>query len=567
MANVKGDRDHPLKQAVHSVRSAFRSAALFSAAINILMLTGPVFMLQVYDRVLASRSVPTLVAIAGLAAGMYLFLGLFEFIRARVLSRAGYRLEQRLSSPLFNHYVAAGASSARETARPLQELAVLRQFLTSPGFTGLFDLPWVPFYLAIVFLLHPWLGLLALGGAAMVFIFALANEMMSREALSRAMLLEYSEAQLADASHRHGEALMAMGMTGHVERRWRRVHDEAGWNAQKGGERAEVFASASKATRLLLQSSILGLGSYLAILQEITPGMIIAGSIVAGRALAPVDVTIGQWRAIKRARGAYGRLKSILQAAKEEAETTELPEPEGRLQVEGITIFASSEPGAERRPILAQVSFALDPGDALGVIGASAAGKTTLARALTGVRVPDAGAVRLDGARLDHWEREALGRHVGYLPQNVELLSGSVRDNIARFDDTASDEEVIAAARMAGVHDLILRLPDGYATLTGLGARTILSGGQIQRIALARAVFRAPKLVVLDEPNSNLDAEGDAALAGAIEALRASGSTVVVMAHRPSAIAAVNKVLMLANGMVAEFGEKAEVLQKVTRRG
>jgi len=557
----------PLSEALGQLRSALFGTALFSVAINLLMLTGPVFMLQIYDRVLASRSIPTLAALALLAAALYLFLGAFEFIRARMLSRCGYRFDEILGSKLFRFWLVSGVTPLSQSIRPLQELTVLRQFFSSPGFAGMFDLPWVPFYLAIVFIIHPWLGFLAFGGALLVAALAVGNELLSRRPLQRALEYEYAESVMNEAAHRNAGTLMSMGMVGNVIRSWQDTHATSASASQTGTERSEIFTASSKAIRLLLQSAILALGAWLAIYQEITPGMIVAASIIAGRALAPIDLVIGQWKGVLRARSAYQKLAETV-PMETDGVSMEMPDPVGELSVEGVTVFApgngATNPG-ERRPILRQISFELKPGDALGVIGPSAAGKSTLARVLANIWVPDSGAVRLDGARLEHWDVEQLGRRVGYLPQDVALFPGTVRDNIGRFELEISDEEIIEAAQMAGVHELILRLPEGYATRIGAGVQTPLSGGQVQRIGLARALFKTPKLVILDEPNSNLDAAGDKALTEAITKLRELGSTVVVMAHRPSAIAAVNKVLMLDNGATMAFGDKNEVLGKVAR--
>ncbi|MEM7644323.1 MAG: ATP-binding cassette domain-containing protein, partial [Pseudomonadota bacterium] len=330
-------------------------------------------------------------------------------------------------------------------------------------------------------------------------------------------------------------------------------------------ERSEGFTAFTKAFRLLLQSSLLGLGGYLALQGSITPGMIIAASIIAGRALAPIDQVIGQWRGVARARQAHRSLKTLFAEQPLDMARTELPEPKGHVTVSDVTLYAPGQTGQERRPILEEVSFALQPGDALGVIGPSAVGKSSLARLLVGAWHPDAGSVRLDGARMSQWSETQLGKALGYLPQSLELMAGTVRDNIARFDPDATDEQVVAAAQLAGVHEMILKLPQGYDTEVEPGQGGPLSGGQIQRIGLARAMYGAPALVVLDEPNSNLDAGGDEALAEAITALRERGATVVVMAHRPSAIAAVNKVLVLHEGRVAQFGDKADVLKRATR--
>jgi len=563
----KSTDKNPLRLAVRSLRMAFVGVGAFSFAVNLLMLAGPMFMLQVYDRVLSGRSVPTLVAFFALVTGLYLFLGLFDFLRTRVLSRAGYWLDQQLGGLTFRTYVCQGIAGRAEAGRPLQDLATVRSFLGSSGLIGMFDLPWMPFYLAFVFAMHPWLGLLALGGAVLVTVLALANEMLAKPHLGRAAMVEAVESRFVEQSHRNAETILSMGMIGNVGRRWLDIHGEGAERAQAGTEKSEIFSAASKAIRLLLQSAILALGAWLAIRQEISPGMIVAASIIAGRALAPVDQVIGQWSAITRSRLAYRRLVGHLEGSDLAVKQLQLPEPEGKLQLRGVTKHvpsAAAEANGGRRVILNQITFDLAPGDGLGVIGPSASGKSTLARLLVGAWTPDAGTVRLDGASLEHWDNERLGRYIGYLPQTVELIAGTIQQNIARFDPGVEDGDIVRAAQTAGVHEMILRLPDGYATQIGYGASP-LSGGQIQRIGLARALFRMPKVVVLDEPNSNLDADGDAALTVAIEQMRAAGSVVIVMAHRPSAIAAVNKIMMLSNGTAVEFGDKAEVLRKVTR--
>jgi ATP-binding cassette subfamily C exporter for protease/lipase len=558
---------NPLRVAIKSLRTAFLGVGLFSFAINVLMLAGPLFMLQVYDRVLTGRSVPTLVAFFALVVGLYLFLGLFDFVRTRVMSRSGYWLDLQLGGPTFRTFVCQGIAGKADTGRPIQDLGIVRSFLGSSGLMGMFDMPWMPFYLAFVFVMHSYLGLLALGGAVLVTILALANEFVAKPHLGRASVVEAMESRFVEQSHRNAEVIVAMGMLGNIGHRWQNMHGEGAERAQAGGEASEIFAATSKAVRLLLQSAILALGAWLAIRQEISPGMIVAASIIAGRALAPVDQVIGQWSAITRARLAYKRLLGHLDNAEAATLPLQLPEPAGRLQIRGLTKLAPgphTDTSGGRRVILNQIAFSLEPGDGLGVIGPSASGKSTLARLLVGAWTPDAGTVRLDAASLEHWDNERLGRHIGYLPQAVELIAGTIQQNIARFDPHADDGDIVRAAQIAGVHEMILRLPDGYSTLIGYGT-TPLSGGQIQRIGLARALFRMPKLVVLDEPNSNLDADGDAALTAAIEQMRAAGSVVIVMAHRPSAIAAVNKIMMLQNGNAVEFGDKAEVLRKVTR--
>lgn len=556
-----------LAEARRGFRSAYIGVGVFSAMVNILMLTGPFFMLQVYDRVLASQSVPTLIALFGLAAALYLFLGLFDFVRSRILSRVAATFDARAREAVFGIYVARGLAPEGAQYRPLSDMAVVRGWMSSPAPLALFDLPWFPFYLAIVTLLHVWLGLLAIFGAAVVLVVALLNQWLSRAPAMRAAQAETAESRFANQSQRSADSLLAMGMIQDVGRRWAGLRKEAAEAQQQGVERAEGFTAFSKAFRMMLQSAILALGAYLAIRAEISPGMIVTASIIAGRALAPIDQTIASWTGTQRARIAWTRLKTYLDGVTGEGEApTRLDPPKGLVEVDHAFKLTPTMPGAapNPRPILSDVTFTLKPGDGLGVIGPSASGKSTLAKMLCGLWMPDRGSIRIDGATFQQWPTDQIGPAIGYLPQQVELLSGSIAENIARFDPDAKDEEIVAAARMAGIHDMVLEMPDGYATLVDSDALP-LSGGQRQRIGLARAIFRMPRLTVLDEPNSNLDAEGDAALANAIHALRASGGTVVVMAHRPSAIAAVDHVLMLRKGQQVAFGPKAEILNQVTR--
>ncbi|MHA7826218.1 MAG: type I secretion system permease/ATPase [Roseovarius sp.] len=558
------DRENVYRAAWQRMRGALVMVGIFSAAVNLLMLTGPMFMLQVYDRVLSSGSVATLQALFVIVLVLFVFLGLYDFLRTRLLSRAAYRLDQTVGQPLHDIWVRSGLGAKPGVGRPLNDLAVVRGFLPSPAMLGLFDTPWIPFYMAVVFLIHPWLGFLALAGLGIVTVLALLNQWATRAHHARAMQMDSAESFFADQSRRNAEAIVPLGMSGRITARWADMHRSGLAVGQVGGDRGEGFTAGSKAFRLALQSALLGLGGYLALQQEISAGMIVAASIIAGRALAPVDLVIGQWRSIVRAREAHKRLGTLFDETPGARATMQLPPPKGRLDVKGVTKLAPGSRRGERAPILDQVSFRLEPGDAVGVIGPPASGKSSLARILVGAWRPDAGELRIDGATLDQWEDAALGRHIGYLPQHLELLAGTIRDNIARFDPEAEDEAVIAAARLAGVHDMVLQLPDGYATELRHDD-TPLSGGQIQRIGLARAVYGMPRYVVLDEPNSNLDASGDEALAQAIMVLREHGCTVAVMAHRPSAIAAVNKVLVLHGGRVAEFGPKEEVLQRATQ--
>lgn len=551
----------PVQQAIRTMRPAILGTALLSAAINILMLTGPLYMLQIYDRVLTSRSVPTLVAMSLLVGALYVFLGLFDYLRGIILSRLGFRFDCELMARAGRFALASGLNGRQTEVRPVQDLATIRQFATGSGPGALFDLPWVPFYLAIVFALHLWLGILVTIGTLVVLVLTLLNEVLTSKHGRQANALEALNAEMAQSNARNAGPIIAMGMTSNVTARWEQLRNSAMAAAQHASETSAWTTAGTKTVRMIIQSAILGLGAWLAILGEISPGSMIAASIIAGRALAPIDLALGNWRGFQSARQAYRRINDTLKE-KKGTEPVNLPPPSGSLELLGVTRLGTG--GASAKPILQGITLSLDPGDGLGVIGPSGSGKTTLARLLAGLGEADRGEIRLAGSTYSQWDRDRLGKHLGYLPQFVELLPGSVFDNIARFDPSIEESAVFEAAASAGVHEMILRLPDGYASYAGTSA-SILSGGQAQRIALARAILGNPALVILDEPNSNLDAEGDAALASAITRLREAGSIVVVMAHRPSAIAAVNKILMLQDGQQTAFGPKDEVLRKVTR--
>ena len=561
-----GSEQNPYRLALGRLRRSFVFVAFFIDCVIILMLTGPLFMMQIYDRVLMSASVSTLVGLSLMALMAYVFLGIYDFLRVRLMSRAAYRLDRDLGDQGFDGWLAAAVRGNPGNRRPLNDLATVRGFLSSPAMLGVFDLPWVPLYLLLIFTLHPWLGLLTLAGAVIVTVLAVLGQLLTEEGYRRAMGADAAESFLVEQGYRNAEAISALGMTNRFRDRWRSMHDDGLASGQDSGDRSEVLSTLSKTFRMLLQSANLALAAYLVILQEISPGMIIASSIIAGKALAPIDQIIGNWRSVVKAREAHRRLKEQMNHVAVTAQKVTLPPPEGHLALTSVTKLVPGDraQGARIPPILSDISFSLEPGDGLGVIGPSASGKSTLARILAGIWAPEHGELRLDGATPDQWDAEALGRHIGYLPQSVELLAGTLRDNICRFDPAATDEDVIAAARLAGVHDMILGLPNGYGFEIGYGSHP-LSGGQVQRIALARALFGTPKLIVLDEPNSNLDALGDEELARAILAMRKTGSVVIVMAHRPSALAAVNKVLVLQGGRNMAFGDRDEVLGRVTR--
>jgi PrtD family type I secretion system ABC transporter len=563
-----GQRPNPnqrseLAQALTSCRGAFVATALMSGMSNILMLTGAIFMLEVYDRVLPSRSIPTLVALVILAAGLFTAQGLLDLIRGRVLVRIGARLDEQLSGRVYETIVKLPlrAGNRNDGLQQLRDLDNVRSFLSGPGPTALFDLPWLPVYLAICFAFHPLIGLTALGGAIILGCMTFATEFMTRQPTQTATGFAATRASLAEASRRNAEALKAMGMVPRIATLWCDANAKYMASQQRASDVAGGFGSASKSLRMMLQSGVLAVGAYLVINQQATAGIIIAGSILSARALAPVDLAIANWKGFIAARQGWQRLTRLLAAIPPETSPMPLQPPHKNLIVESVT---AAPPGSERI-IVHDVSFVLQAGHGLGVIGPSGSGKSTLARLVLGVWQPARGRIRLDGAALDQWPSDTLGASIGYVPQDVELLTGSVAQNIARFASPVDADAVIKAATAAGVHDMIVNLPDGYETQVGESG-TSLSAGQAQRIALARALYGDPFMVVLDEPNSNLDAEGDEALGRAIMGVRARGGIVIVVAHRPSAIVSVDQLLMMHQGRVQAFGPKEEVLSKVVQR-
>lgn len=539
----------------------------FSAIINVLMLTGSIYMLQVYDRVLSSGSVPTLVGLFTIVVILFAFLGFYDFLRTRMLARTATKLDQALMARAHRAWLLSGVSGTSgesASAQPLRDLEGLRSFISSSAMAGLFDLPFVPLFVVVLFMIHPWIGMLTIAGSAVVIVLTLVNRMMTKGNLQKALAHDNAASDFAETGRRGAEAVIAMGMEPAITRKWQKLHETALAAGQCSSDPGEVLSAFSKAFRMLLQSAILTIGAFLVLRGEITPGMIIAASILSGRAMAPVDQAVGQLSGINKAMVSHRRLAAFFQDLPPDAQTTDLPAPTGQITLQGLTQLAPGQTGADRKRLLSQVSFALEPGDGLGVIGNSASGKSTLARLLVGAWTPDMGEIRFNGATRDQWDPTVLGRHIGYMPQALSLLPGTIRDNIARFCDNATDADVMAAAKLAGVHEMILGLPEGYQShVGGMNGPATLSGGQVQRVGLARAVYGSPAMVVLDEPNANLDTAGDEALTRAIRALRHAGTTVIVMTHRPSAIAAVNKVLMLQGGKVAEFGDKEKILSKV----
>lgn len=547
---------------VSQLRSAVAGIAAISGIVNILALTSPLFMLQVYDRVLASRSVPTLIGLAVLAVGLYAFQAVFDIIRSRVLLRLGENFDNRLSGQVHDAIVRLPleARLPGDGLQPLRDLDNVRGFLSGQGPTAFFDLPWMPLYLGICFLFHFWIGVTALVGAIVLVSFTIITDLLSRGPTRDTIHHGIARNALMEASRRNAEVVCAMGLGNRIASRWQDANAQYLASNRRAGDVAGWFSGASRSLRVMLQSAILGVGAYLVIQQEVTGGVMIASSIMMARALAPVDLAIGSWKPFLMARQSFARLKELLVQGDEVSKVMPLPRPEKDLRVEAISIV----PPGERKPTVAGVNFSVPAGSALGIIGPSGSGKSTLARALVGVWTPASGKVRIDGAGFDQWDREALGRHIGYLSQGVELFDGTIAENIARFEPEASADDIVAAAKTAGAHDLILRFDNGYETRIGENG-SALSAGQRQRIGLARALYRDPFLVVLDEPNANLDTEGETAVVNAIASLRERNGIAIVIAHRPSALGAVDYVLMMEGGRAKAFGPRDEVLSKVLK--
>lgn len=552
---------HPVGSLLWKYSPILTAVAVFSGVVNILALAGSFYMLQVYDRVLPSQSVPTLIGLSVLMFGLYAINGLLEFIRARIMSRVGTRIDRTLTPRVFAavQVMPLRSRGGGDGMQPLRDLDSVRNFMSGMGLSALFDLPWMPVYLFFVYILHPMLALIAVAGALLLIILTIVTEYRSSTPLKAAGQAGGQRMALAETTRRNAESIHAMGMGPHIGARYQALNDEYLAHQLKASDAAGGIGNVTKVIRMMLQSAVLGLGAYLVIHQELSAGAIIAASITVSRALAPIESAIGHWKSFVTARISAKRLGDLLTAAEEDdSNVIDLPPPQRQLQVEALVV---APPGA-REPILRGVSFALDHGDALGVIGPSGSGKSTLARALVGVWQPfsPSSAVRLDGASIDQWTPEKLGRHIGYMPQEIELFDGTVADNIARLDANASSDAVVAAAQAAGAHDLIVRLPDGYQTRMGESGKS-LSGGERQRVALSRALYGDPFLVVLDEPNASLDAAGDNALTDAILSVRKRGGIAIVIAHRPTALAGCNKVLVMANGQARAFGPKDEVLR------
>ncbi len=550
-----------LQLALKSCRSYFSIAGFFSLFINVIMLVPALYMLQVYDRVVTSRSESTLLLLTLIVVVMLLTLGILEWVRSQILVKAGANLAVLLNERLFNATFrnSLNSSGIASSSQPISDLNNLRQFLTGNGLFAFFDAPWLPIYIAVMFLFHPLFGWVAVGSSIILIVLAVVNEKTSSGLLGEANKVSIASNNFLNKNLRNVEVIESMGMMDNIRQRWQKMNNQVINLQALASKRAGLISSISKSFRLTVQSLILGLGAYLVIQQEITPGLMIAGSILLGRALSPVDLMIGSWKGFVSARGAYERLNDLLKVVPEEKETMSLPEPQGYLRVENIVV---KPPGA-RLPILKGINFSIDKGESLAIIGPSAAGKSTLARALLGLWPASTGKVRLDNADIYTWNRMELGRHIGYLPQDIELFDGTISENIARFGEVVP-KDVIKAAQAAGVHEMILRLPDGYDTVIG-GSGGVLSGGQRQRIGLARAMYGNPAFIVLDEPNSNLDDVGEKALSTALQNLRQQGCTVIIITHKVNIINQVDKILVMAEGMVSLFGPRPDVLAKLAQ--
>lgn len=537
--------------------------ALISGVVNLLALTSPLFMLQVYDRVLASGSVETLVGLAILAAAMFIIQAALDIIRARVLTRLGELFDNRLSERAHNAVLRLPlvTKTSGDGMQPLRDMDNIRGFLAGSGPTAFFDLPFMPLYLSICFVFHFWIGMTALIGATVLIAVTILTNVLSRKPVRDAMTHNMRRNGLLEDARRNAEIIRAMGIGKRVALRWSAVNREYLDANRAAADVSGLFGSISRMLRIILQSALLGVGAYLVIRQEVSGGVMIASSIMMGRALAPVDLVIASWKPLLMARQSWSRLRDLLTKIPADRVVMDLPSPVSELRTQALVII----PPGDRKPTVSGIEFTVRAGSGLGVIGASGSGKSTLVRALVNAWVPASGKVRLDGASLDQWDPQRLGRHIGYLPQAVELFDGTIAENISRFDEEADPVALVAAAKAAGVHDLILLFENGYETRVGESG-SALSAGQRQRIGLARALYRDPFIVVLDEPNANLDADGEAAVVSAIASVRQRGGIAVVVAHRPSAIAAVDMVLVMEAGRQRAFGERNAVLSKVLQK-
>lgn len=553
----------PVRDAIRSSRSAFMSTAMMSCVINILTLTAPIFMMQVSDRVLSSQSVPTLLVISGLALMLYLFFGLLDYLRTRVVSRVGMGLDARLSGLTFeiSALLPIKLGQKAQAQNPMGDLEVLRQFLSGPGPAAIFDLPWMPFYLVIIYLLHPMLGIMAACGAVVIALLIALNEFLARDAMSDLGNSINDRSRFLKECYQASEVVHSMGMTQRLREKWTDENGEHLLKQLRSHDTANLFSALIKTFRFIMQSAILAGGAWLAINGSATPGVMIAASIISSRALAPVEQAVGYWRGFVSARQSFHRLRSLTGSWVTEQIETRIALPKHSLKVNDL----ATAPIDLAEPFVTGISFELNAGEALGIIGHSGSGKTSLVRAIVNVAPVLAGSVRFDGAELTQWSPQDQGKFVGYLPQGTQLLDGTIAQNISRFEPGDQSARIIEAAQLTGIHDMIVAMPKGYDTRVGAQGH-LLSGGQRQRIGLARAIFGNPFLVILDEPNSNLDSAGEASLAETIRHLKDRGSVVLVIAHRMSALSAMDKILVVEKGRCKAIGPKDQLLKPVMQK-
>jgi ATP-binding cassette subfamily C protein EexD len=558
MQNKKKDNTKSeLKEAILASKKSFLIVGFFSMFINILMLVPPLYMLQLYDRVLTSRSEDTLIMLTSIVVVLFITMALLEIVRSKILVRVGNKLDSILSERIFTTlFDLANKSPGKASSMPLSDLTSIRQFMTGNGLFAFFDAPWIPIYIAVLFMFHPVFGYFAIFAAIVLICFTIINEYSTKEKLAEANKLNRASTLYVDSNIRNAEVINAMGMKNNIKHIWQQKY--FGFlNAQNdASNKAGIWSNVSKSTRMLFQSLMLGIGGYLAIKMELSPGMMIAGSIILGRALAPLDLIINSWKGFSSARTSYQRLDALLKDFPKDKEYMQLPDPTGEILLEQVVVV----PPNAKQPSIKGISMLINKGDVVGIIGSSAAGKSSLARVILGLWPLHAGKARLDKADISQWDKVELGKHIGYLPQDIELFDGTVSQNIARFTEVDS-KKVVEAAQKAGVHEMILRLPDGYDTLIGSGGSS-LSGGQRQRIGFARAIYDNPVLVVLDEPNSNLDEQGEVALIKAIQQLKQTQTTVIIITHRPSILQVTNKLAVIKMGTLESYGNTNEVLAK-----
>lgn len=559
---MRNAQENALKVALKACKGSFISVGFFSFFVNALMLVPSFYMLQVYGRVVTSGSISTLVMLTLIMTVLMLTMGALEWVRSRIMVRVSTKLDVLLSPDVyrasFKRALDSGGMDA--SAQPLNDLTGLRQFLTGNGLFAFFDAPWLPIYVGVMFLFHPWYGWIAIASAIVLLLLAVANERLTGKSIAEANKQNIAANLHTNKTLRNAEVIESMGMLHTLMGRWGQRQRKVLMLQSEASDNGGLITSLSKSFRMLIQSLILGVGAYLAVQHEITPGLMIAGSILLGRALAPIDLIIGSWKGFIAARSQYARLNEILDQQQAEPQRMSLPVPEGNVQVENLIVAA---PGS-KTPILKNITFAAPAGAVVGIIGPSASGKSTLARALLGVWAPQHGVVRLDAADINNWDKQELGPYVGYLPQDIELFEGSISENIARFGEI-DPEKVVQAAKTAGVHEMVLQLPEGYDTVIG-ATGVNLSGGQRQRIGLARAIYGTPRLIILDEPNSNLDEVGERALAVAIQQLKATGATIFVITHRTSILGQLDRLMVMTGGAINMYGPRDQVMAELNKQ-